>query len=91
MLETHGDASYLTARALSLASAAASRDTTRDAAAREKLAEQNAARAVALLLRARSQGFFQGHSEVNLIQKDRELEPLRRRADYQKLLQDLNK
>jgi tetratricopeptide (TPR) repeat protein len=53
------------------------------------LSDQYAARAVALLREAREKGYFNTPAGVEHLKKDADLEPLRGRADYQKLLAEL--
>jgi tetratricopeptide (TPR) repeat protein/tRNA A-37 threonylcarbamoyl transferase component Bud32 len=48
--------------------------------------EGYALRAIALLRRARTRGFFQAHDRQTLLETDRDLDALRRRADFRKLL-----
>jgi hypothetical protein len=56
---------------------------------RSRLAEQYAGRAVALLRQARQAGFFKDAAAVDLLEKDSDLEPLRSREEYRKLLAEL--
>jgi WD40 repeat protein len=53
--------------------------------------EEYAARAVELLARARAAGFFQDRETVAHMKQDPDVEPLRSRPDYQRLLAGLEK
>jgi serine/threonine-protein kinase len=65
---------------------AARQDGSQSPADRERLAESYAARAVALLSQAHDAGHFQTAAEVERLQTDEDLAPLRSRPDFQKLL-----
>jgi tetratricopeptide (TPR) repeat protein len=80
---------YRAARVFSLASGSAGRDAALEAAERRKLAEQYAARAVALLQLAMSQGQFKKPADVADLKRNTDLDPLRSREDFRKLLRDL--
>ena len=54
-----------------------------------KLKEQYAARSVELLRKAESAGFFKDKKNIEHMKKDTDLEPLRQREDYKKLLKEL--
>jgi serine/threonine-protein kinase len=82
---------YRAARVLSLASAAVGQDAHRPAAERQQLAERYAAGAVALLRRLQSQGYFKNPSNVTYLEKDKDLDPLRGRDDFKKVLKELEK
>jgi tetratricopeptide (TPR) repeat protein len=73
----------------SLSSAAAAGDERLESAEREKQAGQYAARAVALLLKARDAGFFKEEGFVGYLEKDLDLAALYPREDFQKLLREL--
>ncbi len=77
------------ARTLSRAAAAAGRDIRLSAEERERLAEDRAARAVALLRRAHAAGYFRLWARIEQVQKGRDLDPLRTRTDFKKLLAEL--
>jgi tetratricopeptide (TPR) repeat protein len=81
---------YDAACVLALAARAAARDKQLDAARQTKLGEQYAARAVALLRLARAAGYFQSATGLNRLKMDADLESLRSRGDYKKLLEELN-
>jgi hypothetical protein len=51
--------------------------------------EQYALQAVAFLRQAQAKGYFKDPARVEHLTKDRDLGPLRSRADYQQLLADL--
>jgi tetratricopeptide (TPR) repeat protein len=55
------------------------------------LQERYAARAVELLEQARTKGFFADRNQVQHMKKDTDLDPLRSRADFQKLTAELEK
>jgi hypothetical protein len=80
---------YPAACVFSRASAAVGLDTKRTAADRRQLAEQYAARAVALLRRSQSQGYFKEPANLATLKQDKDLDPLRSRDDFQKLLREL--
>jgi serine/threonine-protein kinase len=80
---------YRCASILSLASAAVGRDAKRPEAERRELAERYAAGAVALLQRLQSQGYFNDRSLVTYMEKDKDIDPLRGRDDFKKLLAEL--
>jgi hypothetical protein len=69
--------------ALIHAAAVPASDQSRDA-------DRHAARAVELLTRAHTMGYFGVPSRVTRLHKERELDPLRGRADFQKLLAELS-
>jgi tetratricopeptide (TPR) repeat protein len=77
---------YNLATAYSLAAAAAGKDGRLPAADREKLAGDYAARAVALLRRAREAGYFQNAANVEPLVSDADYAPLRPRQDFRELL-----
>jgi serine/threonine-protein kinase len=74
-----------------IAAGAALKDSKRTAAERERLAEQYAAHAVALLARAAAKGSFNSAAARADLHSDRDLAPLRMRDDFKKLLTDLEK
>jgi serine/threonine-protein kinase len=76
---------YAAARVLAQAASVARRDARRAEIDRNPLAEQYAARAVELL----RQAVARGYKDVAHLKHDKELEALRTRADFQKLLAEL--
>jgi serine/threonine-protein kinase len=54
-----------------------------------RLAEEYAVRALALLARARTAGYFRDPAAVERLQKDRDLDPLRAREGFKELLADV--
>jgi serine/threonine-protein kinase len=80
---------YRAARIFSLASASVSQDAKRAAAERQNLAEQYATRAVALLRRNQAQGYFKKPANVADLKRNTDLDPLRSREDFQKVLREL--
>jgi tetratricopeptide (TPR) repeat protein/tRNA A-37 threonylcarbamoyl transferase component Bud32 len=80
---------FRAARVLARASVEAGRDARLGTAERRDQAEALAARAVALLQRAQSQGYFKKPANVAELQQDRNLDALRDRADFRKLLAEL--
>jgi hypothetical protein len=84
-----GDPLYNLAWICTLSAAAAAKDGALPQAERERLAERHAA-AVGLLHRARAAGFFKDPGAVAHVKKDKELDPLRPRADFQALLAELD-
>jgi serine/threonine-protein kinase len=79
---------YDAACALSLASAAAGADTQLAESERTKLVEQHAARAVVLLRQTQEAGFFKT-TGVDRLKNDSDLNPLRARQDYRKLVAEM--
>jgi serine/threonine protein kinase len=57
----------------------------------ETVKERYAARAVALLEQARVKGYFRDESSAARLKKDSDLEPLRQREDFRKLLAEVEK
>jgi tetratricopeptide (TPR) repeat protein len=86
-----GRALYELACISALASAAAARDTGLSPAERQKEADACAVRAVELLGRAAGVGLFKDRSVRDHLDKDRDLEPIRGRDDFRKLLATLTK
>jgi hypothetical protein len=72
-----------------LQGAAVAADTGQPAAARAPAAEKAATRAVEMLVRARATGFFGGALFVEKLKMDTDLDALRKRADFQKLLTEV--
>jgi Flp pilus assembly protein TadD len=70
---------------------AARQDPALSPAERDRLAEQYGAYAVELVVKMRSAGFFKGSGVLEGFKKDTDLEPLRERADFQRLLQELTR
>jgi tetratricopeptide (TPR) repeat protein len=68
------------------ASAAVGADARRPQAERDRLAGQYAARSVALLEQARAAGFFRTPVHLGYLKTDTDLDPLRPRDDFRKLL-----
>jgi hypothetical protein len=58
-------------------------------AERERLAEAYAVKAVALLREAQAAGFFRGQQAVERLPRDKDLDALRGRPDFQKFLDGL--
>jgi hypothetical protein len=54
-------------------------------------AESHAAKAVALLIRAQATGFFQEAARIAHMKEDTDLDALRPREDFQRLVQELEK
>jgi tetratricopeptide (TPR) repeat protein len=80
---------YDAACVYSVGGAAAGRDSLLPETRRRQLAEEHAARAVELLRRAATAGFFNTPARRNLIKTDKDFDSLRPRADFRKLLADL--
>jgi hypothetical protein len=76
---------YNLACAAALASESARQDGRLSQPTREKPTEQNAVRAVELLKQAQAAGFFKDPAKVELLKTDKDLDPLRARADFQQL------
>jgi serine/threonine-protein kinase len=80
---------YSAACLFSRASVEVGRDAKRAAGERQALAEQYAARAVALLRRNQAQGYFKEPALVADLKRNTDLAPLRSREDFRKLLLEL--
>src|SRR5262249_47420668 len=78
---------YGVACVFALCAAAAARDDKLEPAEGERAAEADAARAGAPL----GQAVQAGYRDVNQLKKDPDLDPLRRREDFQKLLAELER
>jgi serine/threonine-protein kinase len=70
---------------------AAGQDPKLSQADRERLAEQYASRAVELLRKAAELGYFKAAANVDFFETDPDLEPLRSRPDFQRLLSELER
>jgi tetratricopeptide (TPR) repeat protein len=77
---------YNLACVLSLAAAAASADGKLSMAERNRLAERYGARAVELLRQLHATGMFKNSADLALLKKDTDLDAIRSRADFRKLL-----
>jgi serine/threonine protein kinase len=73
------------------ASAMVRKGTSLPQADRDQLAERHAGRAVELLAKAQGAGFFKGQANVEHMKKDPDLDPLRNREDFKKLVAELEK
>ena len=80
---------YTVASAYSLAAGAVLRDATIPPAKRKELSEEYASRAVAVLNKARKLGYFSKSTTIQIMKKDSDIDPLRSRQDYKKLLRQL--
>jgi tetratricopeptide (TPR) repeat protein/tRNA A-37 threonylcarbamoyl transferase component Bud32 len=67
------------------------RDTKLSVAEQTRLAEEYAVRALALLVRAREAGFFKDRAALARLHRNDDLDSLRQRADFQKLLAEVEK
>jgi serine/threonine-protein kinase len=81
---------YDAACILALASAAVDQSKDQDAAERERLRDQRAARAVELLRKAQSVGFFKESAVVAHMKSDSDLDALRSREDFRRFLASLD-
>jgi tetratricopeptide (TPR) repeat protein len=88
---TSGDILYNGACVFALSSIAVLQDKRLIQAEREKLGEKYSARAVELLQKANATGFFMPPGAVQNLKKDNELDSLRSRGDFRKLLAELEK
>src|SRR5262249_1575594 len=77
---------YSLARVYAATSAVFRRDADLPRADRDRLAERYAARAVQLLESARGDDYFDSADTRRKLGQDRELDPLRKRADFKRLL-----
>jgi serine/threonine-protein kinase len=86
---TSADTLYNLACVCALCSATVLRDGQMAKPEQNQRAEQCAARAVELLKKAAAAGFFKTEAEIEQMQKDKDLEPLRRRRDFQEWFESL--
>ena len=84
-----GSALYSVARIYSLSAAVAAQDKSLEQTKRSKLADEYALYAIDLLKRAQAAGFFKATAKVEQMKKDADLDSLRMRADFKKLLSEL--
>jgi serine/threonine-protein kinase len=84
-----GDRLFLLGVGLARCAADVGKDTKYQPADREKLADRYAARALALLVRARAAGFFNTPARVEFLKKSPDLAALRSRAAFQKWVQEV--
>jgi tetratricopeptide (TPR) repeat protein len=80
---------YQSACVYSLASAAVRNDPRRPRLERDQSAESYAARAVALLEQTRTTAFFKVPINMERLKKDKDLDPIRSRDDFKKLLREV--
>jgi tetratricopeptide (TPR) repeat protein len=80
---------YAQARVYALFSLGAPKDASLSVAQRENLADHYAAHAVELLRKAQTDGYFKLWGNVRGMKKDKDLDPLRQREDFKKLLAEL--
>jgi tetratricopeptide (TPR) repeat protein len=86
----NGNVLYNAACVASQCSAVAGKDAKLSEAERQKLANEYAARAVELLRRAAAVGFFQFLAQArDQLKTDKDLDPVRSRADFKKLLAEV--
>jgi serine/threonine-protein kinase len=84
-----GAQAYAAARAWSVASISVSRDASLPQADRSRLADSYKARAIEMLGKANAAAHFKAPREALEIKSDPDLDPLRSRADFRKLLQEI--
>src|SRR5262249_12583152 len=72
-------------------SAAASKDASLPQAERDPLAERHSLRAIELLARAQADGYFKAPARVAYLKKDPDLDPMRSRDDFKRLVGDFAK
>ncbi len=82
---------YEAACVLALASVAVTKDGKLSAPTQKQRAEEYAARAVALLARAKTAGYFRSRAMVAHLNADSDLDCLRNRADYRRFVAELDK
>jgi len=80
---------YNAARAFSLAARAASRDDKLSAQEKSRLADEYAARALELLKRLQAAGAFKTSQNLELLKKDTDLDFVRGRDDFKKLVAEI--
>jgi tetratricopeptide (TPR) repeat protein len=91
MPDAPADHLYFLARVYVMAIAPARADQRLPSAEREALAERYAARAVALLQKLLAQGYFKDPAHAKSLRSDTDLEPLRDREDFRKLVRERNR
>jgi tetratricopeptide (TPR) repeat protein len=84
-----GEILYGAAGVYALATAAALGDANLPPGEREQRGKQYGSRALELLSKARDVGYFNNPAHVRRLKRDKDLAPLRSRADFQKLLATL--
>jgi hypothetical protein len=84
-----GEDLYELVKAYALAAAAVRNDSKLPAAAQARTAGQYAAEAVRLLERAHAAGIFNDAARVDKMKRDHDLDSLRAREDYQKVLRQV--
>jgi hypothetical protein len=87
--DLRGDTLYDLACVYAVSSAAAQKDASLPHADRERLAERRAGQAVELLAKAQATGYFKERARVEHLKQDTDLDALRARPDYQKLVREL--
>jgi tetratricopeptide (TPR) repeat protein len=87
----NGGVLYDLARVYSVSASVVQKDAKLPAEEKGQLAGQYATRAVQLLARARTAGFFKNASKAERLKNDTDLAALRPREDFQKLLAELKK
>jgi serine/threonine-protein kinase len=80
---------YDLARAFALCSAAVERETTLTPSERDRLAQGNAQRAIAMLTRAKAAGLFKDPGQVAKLKVDADLDSLRKRKDFKTFMTDV--
>jgi tetratricopeptide (TPR) repeat protein len=88
--QASGEERYTAAVVCSLSAAAVGHDATLSEADRRRRADGYAGKAVALLAQARNAGYFEAEGPLALLQRDPDLDPLRSRPDFQKLLREVS-
>jgi tetratricopeptide (TPR) repeat protein len=84
-----GNVLYQAACVYALSSVAVPKDAELRQIERDKLAARYGSRAVALLTQAEKAGYFKAPAEFDQLRKDTDLDPLRSRPDFQKLLREM--
>jgi hypothetical protein len=81
---------YTFAYAYALSSSAAANDARLPPSERTKLADKYGQRSVEMLSKARATGYFQNPGRLARMKEDDDLDAIRDRADFKKLLADLD-
>jgi hypothetical protein len=86
-----GNACYVLAMVFTLSAKTVSQETSLPHAERDKRTERYTTEALAFLTKARTAGYFRLPGRIEQLKKDQEFAPLRKRADFHQLVNELMK